>query len=321
MTTRIQTQGLVPEELAFDRLDQVAAILFPQYSRSRLQGWIRTGELRVGGRSAKPRDKVSSGDLIQIDALAATIGDKAEDIPLDILFEDDAILVINKPAGLVVHPGAGNRQGTLLNALLHHNPRLSEIPRAGIVHRLDKDTTGLMVVAKTLASQVSLINQLQAREARRVYQAVVYGVPHRNGTVNAAIGRHAVHRTRMAVRERGKEAITRYRVVEAFRVHSLMEFSLETGRTHQIRVHMQHLGYPLVGDPAYGGQYRKPAAGSDELGLCLKNFRRQALHAKELAFFHPQSHCEVKFAAELPEDLCNLLVLLRASFQKADRDV
>ncbi len=316
MTTRIQTQGLVPEELAFDRLDQVAAILFPQYSRSRLQGWIRTGELRVGGRLARPRDKVSSGDLIQIDALAATIGDKAEDIPLDIVFEDDAILVINKPAGLVVHPGAGNREGTLLNALLHHIPRLSEIPRAGIVHRLDKDTTGLMVVAKSLASQVSLINQLQAREARRVYQAVVYGVPHRNGTVNAPIGRHAVHRTRMAVRERGKEAITQYSVVEDFRAHSLMEFSLETGRTHQIRVHMQHLGYPLVGDPAYGGHYRKPAAGSDELGLCLKNFRRQALHAKELAFIHPQSGSEVKFVAELPEDLSNLLVLLRASSQE-----
>jgi len=313
MTTKIKHQGIVPEDLAFDRLDQVAAVMFPQYSRSRLQTWIKAGELRVDGRAAKPRDKVNSGDLIQIDAIATTIEDKAEDIPLEIVFEDDAILVINKPAGLVVHPGAGNREGTLLNALLHHCPRLNEIPRAGIVHRLDKDTTGLMVVAKSLASQTSLVVQLRAREAKRIYHAVVYGVPHRNGSVNAAIGRHPVHRTRMAVRPDGKEAITRYRVIQPFKVHSHMEFSLETGRTHQIRVHMQHLGYPLVGDPVYGGHYRKPQGDREELALRLRNFKRQALHAKELSFIHPASDEEVKFVAELPEDLSSLIKLLNKS--------
>jgi 23S rRNA pseudouridine1911/1915/1917 synthase len=313
MIERIKHQGIVPDELAFDRLDHVAAILFPQYSRTRLQSWIKAGELRVDGRSAKPRDKVNSGDLIQIDASLATIEDKAENIPLDIIFEDDAILVVDKPAGLVVHPGAGNKEGTLLNALLHHFPRLAEIPRAGIVHRLDKETTGLMVVAKTLPAQTSLVTQLQARKVKRIYHSVVYGDPHRNGTIDAAIGRHPTQRTRMAVRLNGREAITRYRVLQSFKAHCHMEFSLETGRTHQIRVHMLHLGYPLVGDPTYGGHYRKPRNASEELVLSLKNFKRQALHAKELSFIHPESGQEGKFETDLPDDLADLITQLRMS--------
>jgi 23S rRNA pseudouridine1911/1915/1917 synthase len=307
MIERIKHQGIVPDELALDRLDHVAAILFPQYSRTRLQSWIKAGELRVDGRSAKSKDKVSSGELIQIDARSATLEDKAEDIPLHVIFEDDAILVVDKPAGLVVHPGAGNREGTMLNALLHYFPRLEEIPRAGIVHRLDKETTGLMVVAKSLPAQTSLVKQLQAREVKRIYHSVVYGDPHRNGKIDAAIGRHPTQRTRMAVRLNGKEAITRYRVLQSFEAHCHMEFSLETGRTHQIRVHMLHLGYPLVGDPIYGGHYRKPRNANDQLVLSLKNFKRQALHAKELSFIHPESGQEVNFESDLPDDLADLI--------------
>jgi len=307
MTSRIQHQDFIPKEMAFDRLDLVVAALFPQYSRSRLQTWIKSGELVVDGRPGKSKDRVSGGELIVIDAIAGTIEDKAENIPLDVVFEDESILVINKMAGVVVHPGAGNYQGTLLNALLHHSLILNEIPRAGIVHRLDKDTTGLMVVAKTLASQTSLVQQLQSRKVKRLYEAVVYGIPNADGIVDAAISRHRVHRTRMAVRVGGKEAITRYRVLRSFIAHSHMEFSLETGRTHQIRVHMQHLGFPLVGDPTYGGHFRTPKIGGEELAICLKEFNRQALHARELSFLHPGSGQQVTFSSPVPGDLKFLL--------------
>ena len=307
MTSRIQHQGFIPKEMAFDRLDQVAATLFPQYSRSRLQTWIKSGELVVDGRRGRSKDKVSGGELIVIDATAGTIADKAENIPLEVVFEDESILVVNKVAGMVVHPGAGNSQGTLLNALLHHCLNLNEIPRAGIVHRLDKDTTGLMVVAKTLVSQTSLVQQLQTRRVKRLYEAIVYGTPNAKGVVDAAISRHPVHRTRMAVRDGGKEAITGYRLLRSFVAHTHMECSLETGRTHQIRVHMQHLGFPLVGDPAYGGHFRRPKIGGEVLANCLKTFNRQALHAKELSFVHPRSGQQVTFTSRIPNDLRFLL--------------
>ena len=307
MTSRIQHQGFIPKEMAFDRLDQVAAALFPQYSRSRLQTWIKSGELVVDGRSGRSKDKVSGGELIVIDAVADTIEDQAENIPLEVVFEYESILVIDKVAGMVVHPGAGNSQGTLLNALLHYCLSLNEIPRAGIVHRLDKNTTGLMVVAKTLTSQASLVQQLQTRRVKRLYQAIVYGIPNADGVVDAAISRHPVHRTRMAVRDGGKEAITGYRVLRSFFAHAHMEFSLETGRTHQIRVHMQHLGFPLVGDPTYGGHFRTPKIGGELLTVCLKEFRRQALHAKELSFQHPDTGQQVSFSSALPSDLKLLL--------------
>jgi len=300
--------------MAYDRLDQVASVLFPQYSRSRLQTWIRSGELVVDGCTGQSKDKVSGGELIEINAIAESISDEAEDIPLDIVFEDQSILVINKRSGLVVHPGAGNTQGTILNALLHHSPDLGEIPRAGIVHRLDKNTTGLMVVAKTLSSHNSLVEQLQMHTVNRVYEAVVYGrPPSSHGVVNAAIDRHPVHRTRMAVRDDGKQAITRYRLLRSFVGHSNMEFTLETGRTHQIRVHMQHLGIPLVGDPTYGGRYRKPRVKDERLTLCLSNFNRQALHAKELSFQHPISNEVVEFNLSLPDDIAELLSTLQAA--------
>jgi 23S rRNA pseudouridine1911/1915/1917 synthase len=301
-----------------DRLDQVVAALFPQYSRSRLQSWIKSGQLLVDGVAWRPRDKVSGGELVEIDAVASTISDEAEDIPLDIVFEDESILVINKPSGLVVHPGAGNRKGTLLNALLHFCPDLNEVPRAGIVHRLDKETTGLMVVAKTIESQTSLVQQLQSREVKRLYHAVVYGLPPKQGIVDAPIGRHRLQRTRMAIREQGKEAITRFRLLGAYKSHSHMEFSLETGRTHQIRVHMQHLGYPLVGDPAYGGQFRTPRKGGEELGAVLKEFPRQALHAKALSFLHPATLDQVTFENDLPEDLRLLLTALEKDMSILD---
>ncbi len=296
--------------MAYDRLDQAVVALFPQYSRSRLQTWIRSGELVVDGQPGKSKDKVLGGELVEIDATTESIADEAEDIPFEIIFEDESVLVVNKRAGLVVHPGAGNPRGTLLNALLHHLPVLSEIPRAGIVHRLDKDTTGLMVVAKTLLSQKGLVEQLQQHTVRRLYEAIVYGTPPHHGSVNASIERHPVHRTRMAVRDDGKKAITHYRILHSFSCHTHMEFSLETGRTHQIRVHMQHLGFPLVGDAVYGGQFRQPKVRDELLSSSLRSFGRQALHARELSFRHPVSNAVIEFRIPLPGDISALLSTL-----------
>lgn len=303
----------VPEALAGKRLDQIASFLFPDYSRSRLQGWIKSGELTVDGRTVKAKDKLAGGERIELSAAPAAVAEwQPEAIALPIVYEDQSLLVIDKPAGLVVHPAAGNRDGTLLNGLLNHLPQLETVPRAGIVHRLDKETTGLMVVAKTLEAHTSLVRQLQARAIRREYQAVVRGLMTGGGTVNANIGRHPQVRTKMAVLPHGgKEAITHYRVIERFAEHTHIRVNLETGRTHQIRVHMASIGYPLVGDPVYGGRLKLPKGASEILLDTLRGFKRQALHAASLGLLHPASGERMDWQAPLPEDMQQLLTALR----------
>ena len=308
----IHLQAEVPPELGGQRLDQVAARLFSGHSRSRLAAWIRDGQLRADGQILRPRDIVHAGAALELQAEQASQGEwQAQAIGLDIVFEDGQILVLNKPAGLVVHPAAGHADGTLLNALLHHAPELANVPRAGIVHRLDKDTTGLMVVAKTLEAQTRLVAQLQARTVSRVYEALVAGVMTAGGTVDAPIGRHGQQRQRMAVTESGKAAVSHYRVLERFRAHTHVRVKLETGRTHQIRVHMAHIGYPLVGDPLYGGRFRIPPAASPTMVQTLREFPRQALHARFLELDHPLSGERMKWSSVLPDDFVWLLTLLR----------
>lgn len=312
MAETIELTATVPEGLAGSRLDQVAAQLFPDYSRARLQIWIKNGELTVDGEVKKPREKLVSGELLE---LHAEVEDEerwgAEAIELDIVYEDEALLVINKPAGLVVHPGSGNASGTLLNALLAYLPDIASVPRAGIVHRLDKDTSGIMVVAKTLAAQTHLVNQLQARTVSRVYEAVVFGSLTGGGVVRADIGRHPRQRTKMAVVTMGgKEAITHYRIIKRFNNHCHIRCMLETGRTHQIRVHMAHIKHALVGDPLYGGRPRIPKGASEELINGLRTFGRQALHARQLTLIHPLSNEEVSWEIPLVDDMVNLVALL-----------
>lgn len=308
----IRLQAEVPYELGGQRLDQVAAQLFSEHSRSRLAAWIKDGRLTVDGVALRPRDIVHGGALLSLAAEQEAQGEwAAQDIELDIVYEDEDILVLNKPAGLVVHPAAGHADGTLLNALLHHVPELINVPRAGIVHRLDKDTTGLMVVAKTLQAQTRLVEQLQRRSVSRIYEAIVVGVIISGGTVDAPIGRHGQQRQRMAVIEGGKPAVSHYRVLERFRSHTHTRVKLETGRTHQIRVHMSHVGYPLVGDPAYGGRFRIPPAANPTLIQALKEFPRQALHARFLELDHPATGERMKWEAPLPDDFVWLLTLLR----------
>lgn len=305
-------QAEVPETMAGRRLDQVLAELFPDYSRSRLQQWVKGGDVTVDGKTLRPRDKLLGGERIALTVrLEPDTTFEPEPIELDIVYEDEAILVINKPAGLVVHPAAGNWQGTLLNALLHHHPNIATVPRAGIVHRLDKSTTGLLVVAKTIEAQTSLVEQLQARSFTREYDAVVNGVLTGGGTVDAPIGRHPVDRKRMAVVRNGKPAVTHYRLAERFRAHTHIKVQLETGRTHQIRVHMAHQRYPLVGDPVYGGRLRLPPASSEALQTMLRSFRRQALHASRLGLIHPDSGEYMEWSVPLPEDMQKLLEVLR----------
>jgi 23S rRNA pseudouridine1911/1915/1917 synthase len=260
MSEIIQHQDTVPESCLGKRLDQALAQMFPDYSRSRLKDWILAGQVKVNGEiMTRAREKMYGGELIEIDAtVEAEVRFEAQNIPLNIVYEDDDILVINKPAGLVVHPGAGNPDGTVLNALLHHCPALNVVPRAGIVHRLDKDTTGLMVVAKTIAAQTNLVDALQLREITREYEAVANGVMTAGGLVDEPIGRHSTKRTQMAVSFVGRPSVTHYRVMEKYRLHTRLRLRLETGRTHQIRVHMSHITHPLVGDPVYGGRPRPP---------------------------------------------------------------
>lgn len=312
MSDIIQLAAEVPFDLGGQRLDQVAAQLFSDHSRSRLAGWIKDGRLKVDGAVLRPRDIVHTGSRLELAVELEAQGEwVAQDIELDIVYEDDHILVIDKPTGLVVHPAAGHQDGTLLNALLHHVPHLANVPRAGIVHRLDKDTTGLMVVAKTLEAHTNLVAQLQARSVSRIYEAIVTGVIVAGGTVDAPIGRHGVQRQKMAVIETGKVAISHYRVLERFRAHTHTRVKLETGRTHQIRVHMTHIGHPLVGDPTYGGRFRIPPGASPTLVESLRDFPRQALHARFLELDHPATHVRMKWESPLPDDFTWLLSLLR----------
>lgn len=303
MSDMIQRAAEVPFELGGQRLDQIAAQLFPEHSRSRLAGWIKDGRLTVDGAVLRPRDIVHSGAQLVLEAEQEAQGEwLAQDIELEIVYEDEHILVIDKPAGLVVHPAAGHQDGTLLNALLYHVPDIANVPRAGIVHRLDKDTTGLMVVAKTLEAHTKLVAQLQARSVSRIYEAIVIGVITSGGTIDAPIGRHGVQRQKMAVVDAGKVAVSHYRVLERFRAHTHTRVKLETGRTHQIRVHMSHIGYPLVGDPVYGGRFRIPPVASQTLVQTLREFPRQALHARFLELDHPATGVRMKWESPLPED-------------------
>ncbi|ARN39428.1 TPA: 23S rRNA pseudouridine(1911/1915/1917) synthase RluD [Pseudomonas aeruginosa] len=312
MSDMIQRAAEVPFELGGQRLDQIAAQLFPEHSRSRLAGWIKDGRLTVDGAVLRPRDIVHSGAQLVLEAEQEAQGEwLAQDIELEIVYEDEHILVIDKPAGLVVHPAAGHQDGTLLNALLYHVPDIANVPRAGIVHRLDKDTTGLMVVAKTLEAHTKLVAQLQARSVSRIYEAIVIGVITSGGTIDAPIGRHGVQRQKMAVVDAGKVAVSHHRVLERFRAHTHTRVKLETGRTHQIRVHMSHIGYPLVGDPVYGGRFRIPPVASQTLVQTLREFPRQALHARFLELDHPATGVRMKWESPLPEDFLWLLSLLR----------
>ncbi|RAN79881.1 23S rRNA pseudouridine(1911/1915/1917) synthase [Bacillus sp. SRB_336] len=321
--TTIRHAAEVPLAAAGRRFDQALAEMFPDYSRSRLSGWIKSGAVTLDGAQAPPRHLLRGGEqvLLQVE-LETEVTSAPEDIALDIVHEDDHLLVLNKPAGLVVHPGAGNPAGTLMNALLHHDPKLAELPRAGIVHRLDKDTSGLMVVAKTLPTCTALVDLLSRHEVERQYEAVVLGTMVAGGTVDEPIGRSMGDRLRQAVRdeEDGKRAVTHYRLRERFRAHSLLQCQLETGRTHQIRVHLAHVGHPLVGDPLYGGGLKLPKGASAELIATLRGFRRQALHAEKLSFLHPATGEALSFSAERPADQLALIEVLRADLAEHGSD-
>ena len=311
-------EATVPEHLAGKRFDQALAEMFPEFSRSRLTEWIKSGDALLNGEQLKPKMSVNGGETVSLLVKLQLETDAgAEDIPLDIIHQDADVLVVNKPAGLVVHPGAGNANGTMVNGLLHFDADLALLPRAGIVHRLDKDTSGLMVVARSLRAHASLIEQLSSRAVHRQYVAVVQGPMVAGGTVDAPIDRHPRDRVRMAVVKEGggREAITHYRVREKFRSHTVVECRLETGRTHQIRVHMAHVKHPLIGDPLYGGAFKLPKAATDFLVATLRAFKRQALHAEKLSFIHPVSGEQLSFEAPMPEDMVVLIKALREDTQ------
>ena len=308
-----QIISTVPADMDGQRLDQALATLYPEYSRSQIQKWIKAGHIRVDDKILKPKDRLTGGEEILIETVLEVQTDfAAENIPLDIVYEDDDILVLNKPADLVVHPAAGNWSGTLVNALLHYKPTLEMLPRAGIVHRLDKDTTGLMVVAKTLIAHTSLVEQLQARDVSREYLALVHGNVVAGSTIEANIGRHPVDRKRQAVTEGGKEAVTHYRIEERFPHHSLLRVALETGRTLQIRVHLSWKHMPIVGDQVYGGRPRVPAGASESVRQAVQQFPRQALHATRLGLHHPVSGDYLQWQVAIPADMAALLDILRA---------
>ena len=322
MAEIIQHKESVPDSCLGKRLDQTLAIMFPDYSRSRLKDWILAGSVTVNGDVlTRAREKMYGGEAIAINAkVEAEQRFEAQNIKLDIIYEDDDILVINKPAGLVVHPGAGNPDGTVLNALLHHFPAIEVVPRAGIVHRLDKDTTGLMVVAKTIAAQTNLVDALQLREITREYEAVANGLMTAGGLVDEPIGRHPTKRTNMAVTFSGRPSVTHYRVMEKYRLHTRLRLRLETGRTHQIRVHMAYITHPLVGDPVYGGRPRPPKNSTPELLTKLRSFKRQALHAAMLSLYHPITGELMTWHADLPDDFVELVELLQADTKLNGQD-
>lgn len=303
----------IPDDLAGLRVDQALARLFPEHSRSRLADWIKTGQVLLDARHPRPKDRVRGGERVQVvPVMEQRAGWKPEPIRLEVVYEDAALLIVNKPAGLVVHPAPGHPEGTLVNALLHHAPELQRIPRAGIVHRLDRDTTGLLAVARTPPAHSSLVSQLQSREFLREYETVVVGRIIAGGSVAAPVARHPIDRKRMAVRDGGKPAVTHYRVVRRFRAHTQLRVRLETGRTHQVRVHMAHLHHPILGDPVYGGRLRHPARAGASLLTLLNGFRRQALHAGRLGFGHPVSGTFMEWEAPVPEDMRTLLEALES---------
>lgn len=300
------------------RLDQALARALPQYSRARLQGWIEAGAVQVDGRRPRTKDKVLGGERVEIAArLEADERIAPEAQPLAVVHQDRALFVINKPAGMVVHPGAGNPRHTLQNALLALDPQLALVPRAGLVHRLDKDTSGLLVVARTPEAHASLVAALAEREVERTYLAICNGAMTGGGTVDAPLGRHRTQRTRMAVRSDGREAITHFRIAKRYRAHTLVRVQLETGRTHQIRVHLAHIGYPIIGDPVYGGRRRLPAGCSSALATVLGAFPRQALHAARLALTHPTTGRELEWEAPVPGDMERLLAALEEDRERA----
>jgi len=304
----LQVSLTIPPEQAGQRLDQALAALLPEYSRSRLKSWIESGEIRVDGALRRPRDKVGGGEVV---ALEATLPEDsraaAQHIPLVIVHEDRHLVVIDKPAGLVVHPGAGNPDRTLQNALLAFDPKLAALPRAGIVHRLDKDTSGLLVVARTLPAHTALVRMLGEREVHREYEAICRGVMTAGGTVDAPIARHPTDRVRMTVRDGGRESVTHYRVIRRFAGYTHVRVQLETGRTHQIRVHLAHAGFPIVGDRVYGGRLALPKGASESLRQALREFPRQALHASRLQFEHPVTGRPLECTSPLPPDMRALL--------------
>lgn len=307
-------QQEVPEHLAGHRLDQALAQMFPEYSRSRLKAWIKQGLVTVDGQTMRPKDAVFAGSAVELKPQAEiAVTSKPEPMQLDVAFEDDDLLIINKPVGLVVHPGAGNLRGTLMNGLLHHDSRLSELPRAGIVHRLDKDTSGLLLIGRTLEAHTALVRLLADRQISRDYLAICGGVLTGGGTIDAPIGRHPVDRLRMHVSDSGKPAKTHYRVIKRFAAYTYIRVSLDTGRTHQIRVHFAYRRHPLLGDQTYGGRLSIPAGANEELKQGLRNFKRQALHATSLSFPHPVSGESVSVSAEPPDDFRRMIALLETT--------
>jgi 23S rRNA pseudouridine1911/1915/1917 synthase len=311
----------IPVEMAGQRLDAVLARLLPEHSRTRIKGWIEAGHVRVGRLTCKPRDAAEAGARVRVRLVPPPAHDQVqpEAIALDLVHQDPDVFVVDKPAGLVVHPGAGNLRHTLQNALLGLDPALAALPRAGLIHRLDKDTSGLLVVARNEAAQTSLSRQLMARTVSRDYVALSVGVMVGGGTIDAPIGRNRRDRLRMAVRENGRPAVTHYRVLERFRAHTYLSVKLETGRTHQIRLHLSHLKYPIVGDPVYGGRFAQPRGATAELVDTLRAFKRQALHAASLGFEHPRTGKPLSFQSPIPADFAHLLTALRADLGESAR--
>lgn len=308
---KIDLEFEIPTSYSGKRVDQVIAQLLTDYSRARIQAWLLAGDLTVNGQQVKPRDKVVGGEAVRLSTVVEAAGAwEAEDIPLTVVYEDEDLIVVNKPIGLVVHPGAGVHAGTLVNALLHHYPELAALPRAGVVHRLDKNTSGLLIVARSIKAHTHLVKMMAKREIHRTYVAIVNGVMTSGGTVDAPLARHPHQRLKRAVIEGGKEAVTHYRVLERFAMHTYIQCELETGRTHQIRVHMAHLGFPIVGDTLYGTNSKLPPHLSDEEKSQLKQFKRQALHATHIAFAHPVTGEPIELDVPMPEDMSAILGLL-----------